>query len=100
MSFLATSLSGCPPEGSFKLMLCSSSGVVMTKMINSTNARSSSGVMLISLNVTRALRWENRRMILRLGTKLARRGRQKRVHDDVRHFRPRHPQYRDGNDQQ
>jgi len=33
-------------RGSFKLMLCSSSGVVMTKMMSSTNARSSSGVML------------------------------------------------------
>ena len=33
-------------------MLCSSSGVVMTKMMSSTNARSSSGVMLISLKVT------------------------------------------------
>src|SRR5512138_3020471 len=39
-------------------------GVVMTKMISSTNARSSSGVMLISLSVTRALRWENRRILL------------------------------------
>ena len=30
----------------------------MMKMINSTKARSSSGVMLISLSVTRWLRWE------------------------------------------
>jgi len=37
-------------------------GVVITKMINNTNAKSSSGVILISLNVTSELRWENRRM--------------------------------------
>ena len=43
-------------------MLCSSSGVVITKMISSTNARSNKGVMLISLKVTRALRWEKRRI--------------------------------------
>src|SRR5439155_12129167 len=36
--------------------------VVITKMINKTNARSSNGVILISLNVTRALRWEKRRI--------------------------------------
>src|ERR1017187_8204673 len=34
----------------------------MMKMINSTNARSSSGVMLMSLSVTSELRCENRRM--------------------------------------
>src|SRR5688500_6376796 len=45
-------------------MLCSSSGVVITKIINSTNARSSSGVILMSLNVTSELRCENRRMLL------------------------------------
>src|SRR5512136_1807020 len=45
-------------------MLFSRSGVVMTKMMSSTNARSRSGVMLISLNVTRALRCEKRRMVV------------------------------------
>ena len=46
--------------GSCKSMFCSSNGRVMTKMINNTNAKSSSGVMLISLSVTSELRWENR----------------------------------------
>ena len=55
-------LSGPPPGASFRFMLCSSNGVVMTKMISKTNAKSSSGVMLISLNVTSALRWEKRRI--------------------------------------
>src|SRR5215475_12523783 len=44
-------------------MLCSSSGVVITKIINSTNAKSNSGVILISLNVTSEPRCEKRRMI-------------------------------------
>src|SRR5437016_3802802 len=52
-----------PPLGSFSSRLCSSSGVVMTKIISNTNARSSNGVMLMSLKVTSELRWENRRMI-------------------------------------
>src|SRR3954469_7198507 len=56
-------LSGEPlADGSFRSSPFSSSGVVMTKMINSTNARSSSGVMLMSLNVTSELRWEKRLM--------------------------------------
>ena len=46
----------------------SNSGVVMTKMINSTNARSNSGVMLISLSVTRCVRWE-KRFISQAGTR-------------------------------
>jgi hypothetical protein len=40
--------------------------VVITKMISNTNARSSNGVMLISLSVTSELRWEKRRMVFRL----------------------------------
>src|SRR5436309_2144079 len=44
-------------------MLCSSNGVVMTKMISNTKAKSSNGVMLISLKVTSELRWEKRRMV-------------------------------------
>src|SRR5437016_14101677 len=51
-----------PPLGRSSLRLCSSSGVVMTKMINKTKARSSNGVMLISLRVTNAFRCENRRI--------------------------------------
>src|SRR5687768_7635825 len=43
-------------------MLCSNSGVVITKIINNTNARSSSGVMLMSLSVTKEFRCENRRI--------------------------------------
>ena len=61
VAFARSSGPACRPSGSFRLMLCSSSGVVMTKMISSTNARSSSGVMLISLSVTSELRCEKRR---------------------------------------
>src|SRR5439155_22667075 len=50
--------------GNFSSRLCSSRGVVITKMINNTNARSSNGVILISLNVTSELRWEKRRIWL------------------------------------
>src|SRR6185503_6500067 len=39
-------------------------GVVMTKMISNTNARSSSGVILMSLSVTSELRCENRRIAI------------------------------------
>ena len=54
MSALLNGFSGEPvPVGSFRSSPYSSNGVVMTKMINNTNARSSSGVTLISLNVTR-----------------------------------------------
>ena len=49
MSDFFKRLSGCPPRGSRKSMLCVSSGVVMMKMMSSTNAKSSSGVMLMSL---------------------------------------------------
>src|SRR5947208_412439 len=64
MSDLGIGLSRVPPLGSLSFKPCSSSGVVITKMIKSTNARSSSGVILISLQVTNELRWEKRRMFL------------------------------------
>src|SRR5690348_10795048 len=61
MSRLSTfEFSGTPPLGSLRSMLCCNNGVVITKMISSTKARSSNGVILISLSVTRALRWEKR----------------------------------------
>jgi len=47
-----------PLDGITRFMLLSSSGVVIMKMISSTNARSRSGVMLISLNVERFWRCE------------------------------------------
>ena len=47
------------------LMPGSKAGVVMMKIISSTNAKSSKGVTLISLSVTSELRWEKRRMIIR-----------------------------------
>ena len=49
-------LSAVPPLGNLRFMLCVSMGVVITKMISSTNAKSSSGVMLMSLRVTNELR--------------------------------------------
>ena len=60
---LSTLVSAVPPLGRFSAKPCSRRGVVITKMINNTNARSNSGVMLISLNVTSELRCEKRRMI-------------------------------------
>ena len=48
--------------GTTRSMLFSSRGVVIMKMISSTNARSSSGVTFSSLTVWRALRSENLRM--------------------------------------
>src|SRR5437867_10189766 len=49
-----------PLDGITRFMLLSSSGVVIMKMISSTNARSSSGVTLISLSVERFWRCEKR----------------------------------------
>src|SRR3954447_7795948 len=58
-------LSGRPMlDGNCISTVCSSNGRVMTKIIRSTNARSNSGVMLISFNVTSELRWEKRRISL------------------------------------
>ena len=51
------------PVGSLISMPPVSKGVVMTKIISNTNAKSSSGVMLISLSVTSELRCEKRRMV-------------------------------------
>ena len=47
-----------PLDGITRFMLLSSSGVVIMKMMSNTNARSSSGVILISLSVERFWRWE------------------------------------------
>jgi len=47
-----------PLDGITRFMLLSSSGVVIMKMMSNTNARSSSGVMLISLSVERPWRCE------------------------------------------
>jgi hypothetical protein len=47
-----------PLDGVTRFILLSSSGVVIMKMMSSTNARSSSGVILISLNVERFWRCE------------------------------------------
>src|SRR5262249_54847107 len=56
MSFFVTVRFAWPDtEGRSSVSPFSSSGVVMTKMISSTNARSSNGVMLMSLNVTSEL---------------------------------------------
>ena len=60
--FSSLRLSGRPPTGRFRFIPCSSNGVVITKMMSKTNAKSSSGVILISANVTNELRWEKRRM--------------------------------------
>jgi hypothetical protein len=42
-----------PLDGITRFMLLSSSGVVIMNMISNTNARSNSGVILISLNEER-----------------------------------------------
>jgi cystathionine beta-lyase/cystathionine gamma-synthase len=47
-----------PLDGITKFILLSRSGVVIMNMMSSTKARSSSGVILISLNVERLWRWE------------------------------------------
>ena len=47
-----------PLDGITRFILLSSSGVVIMKMMSSTKARSSSGVILISLNVERFWRCE------------------------------------------
>jgi hypothetical protein len=47
-----------PLDGITRFILLSSSGVVIMKMINNTKARSSSGVIFISLNVERFWRCE------------------------------------------
>src|SRR4029077_14102089 len=52
-----------PLVGTTKLMLFSINGVVMIKMINRTNARSSSGVTLISVSVCNVCRSEKRRIL-------------------------------------
>ena len=55
---------GCfaSPLGSTRSVLFSMSGVVIMKMISSTNARSSSGVTFSSLSVCSAWRSEKRRI--------------------------------------
>src|SRR5712664_959370 len=58
-------LSGWPPTGRFRLIPCSRSGVVITKMMSKTNAKSSKGVILMSDKVTSELRWE-KRLIFRM----------------------------------
>ena len=45
-----------PLDGITRFMLLSRSGVVIMKMMSSTNARSSNGVILISLRVERLWR--------------------------------------------
>src|SRR5262245_45272372 len=66
MSSFLISLSGWPFAcGNRKSSPFSSSGVVITKMMSSTNARSSSGVILISLSVTSELRCEKRRIVIK-----------------------------------
>jgi hypothetical protein len=47
-----------PLDGITRFILLSSSGVVIMKIMSSTKARSSSGVMFISLNVERFWRCE------------------------------------------
>jgi hypothetical protein len=47
-----------PLEGMTRFMLLSSSGVVIMNMMSNTKARSSSGVILISLNEERFWRSE------------------------------------------
>src|SRR5207247_9971883 len=49
-----------PLDGITRLILFSSNGVVIMKIISSTKARSSNGVTLISLSVERLWRWEYR----------------------------------------
>src|SRR5277367_4451366 len=52
-----------PLVGTTRFTLFSINGVVMMKMISRTNARSSSGVTLISVNVCKVCRSEKRRML-------------------------------------
>src|ERR1051326_1286156 len=66
--------------GNFKSIPFSSSGVVMTKMISNTNARSSSGVMLMSLSVTSELRCEKRLMESKVESRRSKVAERRRFH--------------------
>src|SRR5277367_7107914 len=52
-----------PLVGTTRFTLFSINGVVMIKMISNTNARSRSGVTLISVSVCKVCRSEKRRML-------------------------------------